>query len=171
MKLKIITVATAILLLVAMSVPVYADTTLPAPPSGAFEYWVYFTQGPILYLGTGHTPITVGDEEGTGIILHEGGKVYIYQNNKWVIKYTNMDAIYNSGFVIIAANHDIAYDDGSGFFFLRPKVPPLYQTMKETDFGTILRNFSAGLIPLIGCLILGLSLVKAWGFLRTQLKH
>ena len=172
MKIKIITVATVILLLVVMSVPVYAETTLPAPPSDAYEYWVYLLNGQVIVFATSHNPITTpkGPDEGESYILN-GGKYYNYIDNEWILGYGDIGSIYISDCVIVAANHDIAYEDGSGFFFECPKVSPLIQTMETTDFGTILRTFSAGLIPLIGCLILGISLVKAWGFLRTQLKH
>jgi len=172
MKLKIITVATVLLLLVVMSVPVYAETTLPAPPSDACEYWVYaIDKGPVIYCITGHNPITVRDENGRNIVTGGGGKSYYYENNKWVFHVKVNDSIVNASFVIVAANHDIAYEDGSGFFFECPKVSPLMKTMEGTDFGAILRNFSVGLIPIIGCLILVISLRKGWEFLRTQLTH
>lgn len=169
MKLKVVAIITVILLVLVMSVPVYAETELPSPPDGSLEYWVYAIDGPIINFITGHNPITVRDENGKDIVTGEGGKVYVYLDNKWKLYVEELDSVYNAGFVIVAANHDIAYEDGSGFFFVRPKVSPLIQTMEATDFGTILKNFSAGLIPLIGCLILGISLVKAWEFLRTQL--
>ena len=173
MKIKIITVATVILLLVVMSVPVYAETTLPAPPTDACEYWVYAidNDGPVIYLITGHNPITVRDENGKEIVTGEGGKSYYYGNNKWVFHVEVCDSIYNGSFAIVAANHDIEYEDGSGFFFECPKVSPLIQTMEGTDFGAILRTFSVGLIPIIGCLVLVISLRKGWEFLRTQLTH
>ena len=170
MKIKIVAILTVILLLVVMSVPVYAETTLPAPPSDACEYWVYaIDNGPVIYFITGHNPITVRDENGRNIVTGGGGKCYYYEKNKWVYHRDVYDSICNASFVIVAANHDIAYEDGSGFFFECPKVSPLMKTMEGTDIGTILRNFSAGLIPLLGLLILALSLAKAWGFLRTQL--
>ena len=167
MKIKLVAILTAIILIVSY-VPVYAETTLPAPPDDAYEYWVYAIGGQVIYFITGHNPITVRDEDGKEIVTGEGGKCYYYENNKWVFQKEVYNVIYGD-FVIVAANHDIAYEDGSGFFFVCPKVSPLIQTMEETDFGTILRTFSAGLIPIVGCLVLVLSLRKAWAFLRVQL--
>ena len=177
MKIKIITVATVILLLVVMSVPVYADTLIPQRPSGGWEYWVVATEnnGSIIYV-TSYNPITVTpyilDPDQMTLRLRTY-KIYRYEVDKWELiseddEISNYHHIFKN---IYQSNHDIAYEDGSGFFFLRPRVSHLYPTMREADSGTILRTFSVGLIPLIGCLILGISLVKAWGFLRTQLKH
>ena len=69
------------------------------------------------------------------------------------------------------SNHDVVYDDGSGFFFFRARQSRLFQPTKNLDYGMILRNFSAGLIPLVGLLILVISLRKGWAFLQGQLMH
>ena len=171
MKVKIVAILTVVIVLISC-VPVYAETTLPAPPNDAYQYWVYMQDSvDVIYFITGHNPITVRDENGKEIVTGGGGKCYYYENNKWVFYVEVNNLIYNTGFVIVAANHDIAYEDGSGFFFECPKVSQLIQTMTVTDFGTILRTFSVGLIPIIGCLILVISLRKGWEFLRTQLTH
>ena len=171
MKLKLIAILTVILLIVVMSVPVYAETTIPQPPADAYEYWVVYWD---LYNGltllSSNEPILAKKYGDDRIFLKANYfRLYYYEENEWKldnyggpIETSNYETIY-------ASNHDIAYEDGSGFFFESPKVPPLSQGMMATDFGTILRNFSAGLIPLIGCLILVISLRKGWKFLRTQL--
>lgn len=164
MKLKVISVL--IVILIVMSVPVYADVTFPAPPSDGMRYWVVYEMNGIKLI-TSNSPVTV-NTLGDRIYANDEFKWYKYEENQWV--YFNQGPSMNTGMgTIHASNHDIAYNDGSGFFFLRPKI--LFQTMKTTDFGTILRNFSAGLIPVIGCLILVISLLKGWAFLRTQLTH
>jgi hypothetical protein len=174
MKLKIITVATVILLLVAMSVPVYADTTIPAPPSGAWEYWVIANRGsienPEIYCLSSHGPIKVRSQSDNTMIFNTY-KWYEYIDNEWQYwkNGNNTMNLLNDFIIVYASNHDIAYEDGSGFFFECPKVSPLTQTMKGTDFGTILRNFSVGLIPIVGLLILAIALTKGWRFLRGQL--
>lgn len=172
MRLKVITVVTVILLLVAMSVPVYADTVIPDPPEDAYEYWVYvLKEGTEILFLTRNSPITTPTGRYAGRTYH-CGKYYAYKENEWEIRGSDIGYVtFQQSCNIVAANHDIAYSDGSGFFFLRPKVRPLYQTMKTTDFGTILRNFSAGLIPIIGLLILAIALWKGWSFLRNQLMH
>ena len=172
MKLKIITVVTVILLLVVMSVPVYADTVIPDPPSGAWEYWVVVKRaGPTIAFVASKNPITVEETDYLPELVLNTYQIYTYEENQWEYGDQGYDQAWFQFAEMYQANHDIAYEDGSGFFFLRPRVSPLSQTMKGTDFGTILRTFSVGLIPLIGCLILVISLRKGWEFLRTQLKH
>ena len=171
MKVKIVAILTVVIIIL-MYVPVYADTPIPDPPTDVWEYWV-IVEHPIydFWVLCSHNPIKVSTEKQYWIVV-DGSKYYIYENDQWkmIIQSSNKDDFGFSG-VMYQANHDIAYEDGSGFFFLRPRVSPLSQTMKVTDFGTILRTFSAGLIPLIGCLILVISLRKGWEFLRTQLTH
>lgn len=168
MKIKIVAIIMSIMI-IFMYVPVYAQTELPGMPSVVYPYWVYFidTAGPVIYFGTSYNPITVEDENGWKINVR--GIYYTYVNNQWVY-YGEADSVYNPGFIIAAANHDIAYEDGSGFFFVPPKVSPLIQTMEVTDFGRILRNFSGGLIPILGLIVSCMAFRKAWQFLRSQLQ-
>ena len=168
MKIKAIAILTAIILIVSY-VPVYADTVIPDPPSDGYQYWVVCEDhnGNIM-LYKSNSPIKVRIN-GVQLTL-QAFKEYIYENNNWQIK-DGGNSAHVTFTTMHASNHDIAYEDGSGFFFFRPKVRRLYQVTKITDFGTILRNFSVGLIPIIGCLILVISLRKGWEFLRTQLKH
>ena len=169
MKLKAIAIITAIILIVSY-VPVYADTVIPDPPDDDWEYWIICTHkdGTIMYFSS-HNPITVTLDE--RYLNLNTCKQFLYRNGEWEFNGTDGHQIYTSFKKIYESNHDIAYEDGSGFFFVRPKVSPLYQGMKITDFGTIWRTFSVGLIPIIGCLILVISLRKGWDFLQTQLKH
>lgn len=170
MKLKIILILTVILLLV-MNVPVFADTSIPDPPSDVWEYWVVVqdSQG-YIHLVASHYPITV-PTSGNKLNLDDGQQKYslTYGGDTWNKQYELEEPGFFNFAIMHKSNHDIAYDDGSGFFFLRPKVLRLIQAAQTMDFGTILRNFSAGLIPLLGLLILGIALAKAWGFLRNQL--
>lgn len=169
MKIKVITILTVIMILL-MHVNVYADITIPNPPTDedGWDYWV-ITSHPdygFRYIRSQH-PITITTDE--RYLVLDTYRTYIYKDNQWEYKETGFDEVNYSIYQIYQSNHDIAYSDGSGFFFLRPKVRQLSQAVKEMDFGTILRNFSVGLIPLIGLLILVISFKKAWEFLRSQL--
>ena len=168
MKVKIVAIITVVILLVTY-IPVYADTPIPDPPSDVWEYWVICDGG--YYYDfmciSSHNPITVSRNEKD--IIFDTLKYYLYENNEWVLYISDIDDGSVSFGTMYQANHDIAYYDGSGFFFLRPRVSLLYPTMERTDFGTILRTFSVGLIPIVGLIVLALSLRKAWAFLRGQL--
>ena len=177
MKLKFIAILTMILLLVAMYVPVYAETTIPDPPSGAYQYWVVIQKSDgyvYLYSSPQQIKVTQG-LTGKDKLNYYNVRWYVYSGGGWSYENEMMGQV-ESGFVnIYAANHDIEYKDGSGFFFTLPKVSELCQVVRQMKnkgtFGTILRTISAGLIPLLGCLILGISFRKGWAFLQGQLRH
>ena len=176
MKVKIVAIITVVMLLL-ISVPVYADTLIPERPSDDWEYWVilHHSIDDFLYISS-NNPIKVTTDE-------NALKVYNYKSYYWGYNSQGVEEWIYSGYssgareihmspvIIYQSNHDIAYADDSGFFFLRPRVSHLYPTMKGMDSGTIWRTFSVGLIPIIGCLILVISLRKGWEFLQIQLKH
>jgi len=171
MKIKVIAIITVVMLLL-ISVPVYADTPIPDRPSDdTWEYWVILHH-PIddfLYISSTN-PIKVSTD-GTELVLNNF-KSYYYDGSKFVYQHTIIGERTISMYpevIIYQSNHDIEYEDGSGFFFLRPRVSHLYQTMKGMDSGTIWKTFSVGLIPIVGLIVLVLSLRKAWAFLRGQL--
>lgn len=170
MKLKIMLVIVVTIILV-MNLPVYA-TYIPDPPSDAWEYWViYKNRADNIIFASSHNPITVKIEPYNEKYVNLlNNKRFIKMGNEWVFQGEEDTQEYREFRTFYQANHDIAYEDESGFFFLRPKVLRLYPTTTTTDFGTILRTFSAGLIPLIGLLILAVSLQKAWAFLQSQLR-
>ena len=74
---------------------------------------------------------------------------------------------------VVASNHHIYYgtreEIGTQVFFSAPS--PIRTAMEIMDFGMILRTFSAGLIPLVGLIVLVISFRKGWDFLRNQLMH
>ena len=83
MKLKLIAILTVILLLAAMSAPVYADTTIPPLPSDALEYWVIYHQS---YYGmsilSSNSPITAEErEDEIWLIANEYRYYYIEEMN------------------------------------------------------------------------------------------
>lgn len=172
MKVKIVAILTLVILLLA-SVPVYAETPIPDPPAGAYAYWiVILSTNDSVYLVTSPNPINA--LYGSRIITR-GYKTYELINGYWsydseVLGYKNWEIKQ-----VYAANHDIAYDDGSGFFFTLPKVTELSHIVRQMKnkgtFGKILKDFSAGLIPLVGLIVLLIALTKAWAFLRRQLMH
>lgn len=170
MKKRIIAFFVIIIMLL-IPVSVFADTNIPDPPSEAWEYWVVVknSQGYIYFVAS-HSPITV-DTSGFKLNLGSQQLYSLLGDGTWNKTYEIEAAGVYYFSSMHKSNHDIAYDDGSGFFFLRPKVLRLIQAAKTADFGTILRTFLAGLIPLLGLLILGISLRKAFQFLRNQLMH
>ena len=175
MKLKIILILTVIIILV-MNVPVFADTSIPDPPYGAYDYWVVTDSYGEITLYTSPNPIRVKYNSSGHLVLYIYNlKKYILSGGYWSYDTERYGAINSSFNTIYAANHDIAYSDGSGFFFTLPKVSELCQVVRQMKnkgtFGMILRTISAGLIPLVGLLILGISLRKGLEFLRIQLKH
>lgn len=166
----------AIFLLIAvllMPVSVFAETSFPDPPSDVWEYWVVIDKDGHrnYWLVCSYNPITM-QSYGNKIIIDGIGKMYTLDKNKgeWV-----MPQDLTSSLIGIASmhksNHDIAFDDGSGFFFRKTRNTLLFPATMKADFGMILRTISAGLIPLVGCLILGLSFRKGWAFLQNQLTH
>lgn len=176
MKLKLIAILTVILLLVVMSVPVYAETPIPDPPAGAFSYWIVILRpNDSVYLVTSPNPITAWDKGNYGaqIFTHGSHKTYNLIDGNWSYDEEELGSVSWPIKHVYASNHDIAYSDGSGFFFTPPKVSELYQAARQAknrgDFGMILRTISAGLIPVLGCLILVISFRKGWAFLQGQL--
>lgn len=167
MKLKIVMVLIVMLVLL-VNVPVYANTDIPEPPDIGYEYWVIriSDDGTINCLYS-HNPITVTTDEER--LRLDGFVSYAYRDGQWeyITTWDNIEYIYFG--TIYNANHDIAYEDGSGFFFVVPKVPRIYPIVKMMDFGNVLRNFSAGLIPIVGVVVLSVGFRKAWGFLQSQL--
>ena len=180
MKIKIVAIITVVLLFVAMYVPVYAETPIPDPPPGAYSNWVVVLRpNGSVYLITTPNPITASDHGKYGIQLatQASHKTYNLIDGYWSYDEERLGYIGTNWAIehVYASNHDIAYSNGSGFFFIVPKVSELYQIVRQMKnkgtFGTILRTFSAGLIPLVGLLILGISLLKGLEFLRNQLTH
>jgi len=170
MKLKFIAILTVILLLVAMYVPVYADTPIPDPPPGAFHYWVVVLKGVNdIKLVTSNNPITV-QANGKQLYIRNCRK-YKFVDNNWNYDWESLSVCSVPFEHMYSANHDIAYLNSSEFFFTLPKVSELYLIAKEADFGKIWTIILDGLIPLVGLLILAISFRKGWVFLRSQLTH
>ncbi|HKM44012.1 MAG TPA: hypothetical protein VJY12_00975 [Dysgonamonadaceae bacterium] len=78
----------------------------------------------------------------------------------------------NLGQPILESTFNVLRPSGTVFFYqTAPPIMILVETMKGVDSGMILKIILAGLIPLAGCLILGISFRKGWAFLRNQLTH
>lgn len=167
----------AIFLLIAvllMPVSVFAGMSFPDPPSDVWEYWVIVEQirNPGYFdLVCSYNPIMM-QSYGSGILLNGTFRVYSLDkvNGRWANAQEFTQPTYGLS-AMHASNHDIAYDDGSGFFFLRDRGTLLFPEAMKADFGIILRTISAGLIPLVGLLILAISFRKGWVFLKHQLMH
>jgi len=176
MKIKIISLIIAIILIIAMYVPVYAETAIPDPPYGAYDYWVVTDSDGEISLYTSPNPICVDyDNKGSIRLEIRSYKRYNLSGGYWSYLGETINTINASFNTIYASSHDIAYKDGSGFFFTPPKVSEFCQAVRQVKnkgtFGMILRTISAGLIPVLGCLILAISFRKGWAFLQGQLRH
>ena len=165
MKKAIVLFLVVFVLLSVVTVPAYAEyfPHFPDIPDDAYSYWVIVDREGSSRLYSSESPFQV--EKSTGELVTTGSaRCYILQNGEWDFT-ANVNSGWSTPFArMYVSNHDVPYDDGSGFFF-----SVLLRTMTLTDFWAILRNFSAGLIPVIGCLILVISLRKGWEFLRSQL--
>ena len=166
----------AIFLLIAvllMPVVVFAGISYPDPPDDVWNYWVIIDKdgkaGGNYWLVGSRKPITM-QSYGNKMFIDGIAQVYTLDkiNGVW---WRTSDI--TTGYIGISSmhksNHDIAFDDGSGFFFRKIRDTLLFPATVTADFGMILRTISAGLIPLLGCLILGISFRKGWAFLRRQL--
>ena len=116
------------------------------------EYPVTFSMS--IYNKDGET-MTSGNSlvmsyEGTIYQLRNSGSVGVFSSN-------TLYAMEDPGNLIGFSYADVYIRSGNSFF--------LPNTLKLSPF----RQISAGLIPILGCLILALSLRKAWAFLRGQL--
>ena len=132
MKIKIISLIIAILIM-AMYVPVYAETPIPDPPYGSYDYWVVAQRNGEVYLITSNRPITVEYSEYSGYPYFQlyGYKRYILINKQWSYDREVLGSVEIRCDEIFASNHDIAYSDGSGFFFTLPKVSELCQIVRQ----------------------------------------
>jgi hypothetical protein len=163
-----------------MPVAVFADVPIPDTPPGAYSYWaVVLRLDNSVYLITSPNPITASDQGKYGIKLstRSGDKTYNLIDGNWSYDKEELGYISKTWPIehVYAANHDIAWGNGSGFFFTLPKVSELCQIVRQVKdrgtFGMMWQTILAGLIPLVGCLILGISFRKGWEFLRRQLTH
>lgn len=176
-KLLILTM----ILFVFMSVASFAaDTQIPPLPSGLCRYYmIQDVYGARFRLLTSETPFVYDQSRGQ-IVNHTDGQVYEYECDI-INGETEFTCVFDwvSNFAtslpenVIASNHDIYYgtreEIGTQVFFSAPS--PIRAAMEIMDFGMILRIFSAGLIPLVGLIVLVISFRKGWDFLRNQLMH
>ena len=169
----------AIFILIAvllMPVAVFADVPMPDPPYGSLPYWVVADVYGEIGLYTSNSPIRVDASGVYNKLLFYTLKKYDFIDNQWVFDGNEwLGQVMTSFERIYASNHDIAYGNGSGFFFTLPKVSELCQIVRQAKsqgtFGMMWQIILAGLIPLVGLLILGISFRKGWAFLRRQLTH
>ena len=134
MKIKIISLIIAILI-IAMYVPVFADVPIPDPPSGAYSYWaVVLRPNGSVYLITSPNPITALDQGKYGIHVTTTAshKTYNLIDGYWSYDKEGLGSTCWPIEHVYASNHDIAYSDGSGFFFTLPKVSELCQIVRQT---------------------------------------
>jgi len=98
-------------------------------------------------------------QSGNTVVMYTPGTYYWLRYNGEVYEYTNyhLHLFYDQDNLIGYDYADIYRRSGDSFF--------LPNDLKHSPFRQIL----VGLTPILGCLILALSLRKAWAFLRGQL--
>lgn len=89
----------------------------------------------------------------------------------WDLDFSGNNTYLHTAADLKASNIDVYYWDEVTVFFSAPKVSQLLLTMKNQSPAATLKIILAGLIPLLGLVILAISFRKAWGFLRNQLQH
>ena len=132
MKLKILLLLLVVMILI-IQIPALAweevpVETLPNPPfDETVDYWVmYHGRDNNIYLVWAHSPVTVETNEEYLII--EGGNpnianiIYKLVDNQWIEDRRNTSGWRFGFYKVYKANHDLAYVDGSGFFF-RAELP------------------------------------------------
>ena len=169
MRLRKIIAFFVLIVLFILPLAVFADIPISIPHD-AWEYWVVFQYRDFYYLYSSHNPITY--DSSMRSLYFNTYKRYELQDGQWTLTGTfPTQTNYSWPDRIYASNHNIAYKDGSGFFFTPPKVSALYRTMQEVDSGMLLKIILAGLTPLLGLIVLGICLKKGLDFLRNQLQR
>lgn len=173
-KLLILTM----ILFVFMSVASFAaDTQIPPLPDYLCRYYViYNVYGARFVLATSESPFVYKQNE-NNIVNYGNDYVYMYElwagESDWTLISGSSNYASSLPECLVASNHHIYYgtreEMGTQVFFSAPS--PIRTAMEIMDFGMILRTFSAGLIPLVGLIVLAVSLRKGWDFLRNQLMH
>jgi len=132
MKLRVIILILVVMILI-ISVPALANEEIPEPSTNeTYSYWVIIRNlDDVIYLIRTREPVTV-TTDGRKIIIKEGPSYpygyyrYIIEDGQWKYdggitnpNYFPLEKTFNE---ILNSNHDIAYEDGSGFFF-RAELP------------------------------------------------
>lgn len=190
MKKKIL-IFLFVFIVMLMPVLTYADDTYVLPDLSDYMHYVvtiseqYDISGK--YLGKKYYLFATKDEGMLSVIIAEetgnpNNPYYFPRKTREckIYKSSSTDGINWSDFEvaygatqtnrIIQSTYNV-YDKKGTLFFSppQPPIPVLVETMGAVDSGTLLRNISAGLIPLIGLIVSAICLKKGWGFLRRQL--
>jgi hypothetical protein len=102
-----------------MPVAVLADSSLPEPPVGAWEYWAIVKDYKDYYkLVASHEPF-VKERYGLKLYAFDGLQVYALTsgNDVWNLQNEYYGSTYYSINSMHRSNHDVVNDDGSGAFF------------------------------------------------------
>ena len=166
-----------LLVIILLFVPVmsYAEEITVIPPNDGNSYYYYSKDNSgCWYCVT------------TNSLLYKNGDFLHFKNTStykhyklsysgvWELTNTrtvaSSEKIVNSS-MLKGSNVTVYMWDGETVFFSPPKVSPLLLTMKNQSPVAILKIILAGLIPLLGLVILAISFRKAWGFLHNLLQH
>ena len=153
MKLKIVSLLLVLMILV-MQIPVSAVTLLPDPNdyvgnAETWKYWIVIKNGDNIRLVFSYFPISVTMSETQIKFVNYKYYDYDYENNQYIWKYSNTNGItaYEQFEVILQSNHDIAYEDGSGFFFRAEESDPTLPDDDENGFWKDLEDFFSWFNP------------------------
>ena len=147
-----------------------AEIYIPTIPLNGHTYYV-------IVIKNGEPKLVTSEYEGEAAgnpvkhIVYTGeSKIYGIINNNWSHENTIEGLSYKFDGQVVASNYDVKFSNGT-VFFSPPKVSPLLSSAKQIQTSHLLGLILAGLIPILGLVILAISFRKVWGFLRNQLQH
>ena len=148
MKVKIVSILLIVMILI-LQIPALANTIIPEIPDGIYDYWLIHKrpEGNI-YLISSPNPITVTTDGERIVTL--GHTSHELVNGEWVYKTTSgidEGKKYREFEVIITSNHDIEYEDGSGFFFRPEESDPTIPDDEDNGFWEDLEDFFSWFDP------------------------
>lgn len=172
MRLKKIIVLFIVIIVLLIPISCYAMTTEEFFSTYDYEYkyMVKYNNGDTNYISA-ENPVTFsmskyrGDgkklKSGNSLWINSSGTLYRLKGNGTVsIQTEGSEAILKDVNNLIGFDYvDVYRRSGESFFFPND--------LKQSPFRQIL----AGLIPILGLLVLSIALQKAWAFLRSQLMH
>lgn len=172
MKLKKIIVLSIIIVMLQIPFSCYAMThdEFFSTYDYEYKYMIKYSSGHTEYISCEY-PVTFsmsiynseGEtlKSGNSLVMSYSGNLYRLRYNGTVGVFTgkNLYVVYDSTNLIGFSYADVYRRSGDSFF--------LPNTLKLSPFRQIL----VGLIPLLGLLILAISLRKGWAFLQGQLRH
>jgi len=147
MKIKIVSLLLVVMILI-FQIPSFANDEIPEPPepyTEHWQYWVIFNYGNEIRCIQSLEPIKVTTDE-TKLYIHSYHE-YIFTQNGWEFYRWGTTTLEQRFDNIYRANHDIAYEDGSGFFFRAEETEPDVPDDENDGFWENLEEFFSWFNP------------------------